>query len=147
MTGAITPRAPYLTRTWAGILLGGSLVAVLAACSASWTARGSSSSSVSSGSSSVTSTSSATGGGTSRAVSLVSCTDTSCSVTLGGEGSEVGVLDTQIAFVGIRDRQATVRVGGRTVSCTEGQTVTADGLTLRCTSITEDTVSFTGSRE
>lgn len=76
----------------------------------------------------------------SDAVSIVVCSGTSCSVTLAGAGSSVRVLDTDVAFVGIRDGRAMVRVAGQDVSCVQGQTVTAGALTLTCTSVTSDTV-------
>ncbi len=82
----------------------------------------------------------APGANGSDAVSIVMCSGTSCSVTLAGEGSAVRVLDTEMAFVGIRDGRATVRVAGQDVSCVQGQTVTAGAVTLTCTSVTSDTV-------
>jgi hypothetical protein len=76
----------------------------------------------------------------SSAVSVVSCSGTACSVTLAGNGSSAQVFDTEIAFVGIRDGRATVRVANQDVSCVQGQTLTAGSLTLACTSVTSDTV-------
>jgi hypothetical protein len=52
----------------------------------------------------------------------------------------VQIFDTEIAFVGIRDGRATVRVADQEVSCVQGQTLTAGALTLTCTSVTSDTV-------
>jgi hypothetical protein len=88
---------------------------------------------------------SAGGAAGSANVSIVSCSDTWCSVTLGGTGSTVGIFYTTISFGGIRDGRATLGIDGRDVSCGTGQTVTAGSLTLRCTGVTADTVSFTAS--
>jgi len=98
-----------------------------------WTA------SASSGASSV---SSATG---SRTVSLVSSTGSSCTVTLAGRDAEVQVFGTRISLGGVREGRASLRIGNRPVSCTQGGTVSAGQLTLRCTGITQDSVTFTGS--
>jgi hypothetical protein len=76
----------------------------------------------------------------SSAASIVICSGTTCSVTLAGDGSSVHAFDTEIAFVGIRDDRATVRVAGQDVSCVQGETLTASSLTLTCTSVTSDTV-------
>src|SRR3954462_12358769 len=131
----------HTTRAGAGVLFGGALVALLTACSFSWTSRGSGSSSAWSGSSSA-----GTAGGPAT-VSIASCSGGSCSVTLGGAGAQVQVLGTSISFGGIRDGRATVRIRGRDVSLTQGQTVSVDRLVLRCTSVTRDTVTMVGSLE
>jgi hypothetical protein len=80
-------------------------------------------------------------------VSLMSCTDSTCRVTLGGAGSAVEVLGSTIAFGDIRDGRASLRVGDRTVPLSAGGTARVGRLALTCTSVTEDTVSFTVSRE
>jgi len=43
----------------------------------------------------------------------------------------------------VRDGQATLRVGDRDITCTEGQSASADSLTLTCTGVTSDTVTVT----
>ena len=87
-------------------------------------------------------TASATAGGAAT-VSLVSCRENTCTVTLGGAGSLVRVFDTTIAFVGIDEGTATLRVEDQEVSCREGAGVPAGSLQLECTGVTEDTVEFT----
>jgi hypothetical protein len=76
---------------------------------------------------------------------MVFCSGTSCSVTLSGNGSSAEIFDTSITFESISDGRANLRVGGQDVSCTAGQSVSVAGLTLRCTSVTADTVKFTAS--
>jgi hypothetical protein len=93
-----------------------------------------------SGASSYASASGSSGPGDSGAASIVMCSGNACSVTLAAAGSSVRVLDTDIAFVSIRDDRATVRVAGQDVSCVQGQTLTVGTLTLTCTSVTSDTV-------
>ena len=74
-------------------------------------------------------------------MSVVSCAGTSCTVTLSGSGS-VHALGTTFSLDGITEGRATLLVDGEEVSCSEGQTVPAGPLTLRCTSVTDDTVTF-----
>ena len=83
------------------------------------------------------------GAGGSTTVSLVSCLEDSCTVTLAGTGSLVQVFDTTIAFVAIRDGAATLRVEDQEVVCRQGDGVPAGPLQLECTGVTEDTVEFT----
>jgi len=64
-------------------------------------------------------------------------------VTLAGTGSRVQVLGTRISLEAVRDGQATLRVGDRDITCTEGQSASADSLTLTCTGVTSDTVTVT----
>jgi hypothetical protein len=78
-------------------------------------------------------------------VSMVFCSGTSCSVTLSGNGSRAEIFDTSVTFESISDGRATLRVGDQDVSCTEGQSVSVGSLTLKFTSVTEDTVKFTAS--
>ena len=78
-------------------------------------------------------------------MSMVSCSGDTCTVTLGGNGSRVHVLGVTISFESINDGRATLRVGDRTVSCIQGQSVTAGSLRLTCSTVTEDRVTFTAS--
>jgi hypothetical protein len=78
-------------------------------------------------------------------VARVSCSGASCSVTLGGT-SRLTVLGTTFSLSGIQDGRATLDVGGRSVSCAQGESVSAGGVTLACTAVTEDSVSFTATR-
>ena len=116
------------------LLIKGLLLIVLAAGLASPSAR------IFSSASSFASASGSPGPNDSGAASIVICSGTSCSVTLAGEGSSAQALGTEIAFVGIRDGRATVRVAGQDVSCVQGQTVTIGAVTLTCASVTVDTV-------
>jgi hypothetical protein len=75
----------------------------------------------------------------------VSCSGTSCTVTLKGDGAKVDVLGSTLSLGGIKDGTATLGVGGASVSCTQGQRVTAGPLHLTCSSITGDTVKLTAS--
>ena len=75
----------------------------------------------------------------------VSCSPSSCSVTLSGEGAEADILGTTLTFGGIQDGRASLTVGSASVSCAEGESVTAGPLSLQCTSVTEDSVELTAS--
>jgi hypothetical protein len=75
----------------------------------------------------------------------VSCTTSSCSVTLSGDGAEADILGTTLTFGGVQDGRASLGVGGASVSCAEGESVTAGPLELQCTSVTEDSVELTAS--
>ena len=84
-------------------------------------------------------------GAAASAVSTVSCSGTSCSVTLAGTGSRVQVLGTAIAFEDVRDGQATVRVDEQTITCAEGQSASVGPVTLTCTDVTSNSVTMTVS--
>jgi hypothetical protein len=75
----------------------------------------------------------------------VSCSTSSCTVTLTGDGAEVEILGTTLSFGGIQDGRASLSVGGASVSCAEGESVTAGPLDLQCTSVTDDSVELTAS--
>ncbi|MGY1723192.1 hypothetical protein [Blastococcus sp. SYSU DS0533] len=75
----------------------------------------------------------------------VDCSGTSCSVTLSSDSRSVEVLGTEISFGGVQDGEATFSVGGQEVSCTEGQSVGAGPLTMECTTVSADSVTFTAS--
>jgi hypothetical protein len=75
----------------------------------------------------------------------LSCTTSSCSVTLSGEGSEVEVLGTTLTLGGVQDGRASLSVGNASVSCAQGETVTAGPLTLECTTVESDSVELTAS--
>jgi hypothetical protein len=88
----------------------------------------------------------AAGADGSASVIMVSCSGTTCSVMLAGNGSRVQVFDTTISLVRVANGQATLRVGDQEISCTQGQSVSAGSLMLECTTVTHDTVTFTASR-
>jgi hypothetical protein len=79
------------------------------------------------------------------ALSIASCSESSCSVTLAGTGSRVQVLGTTITFEDVRDGRATLRVDDQPITCTEGQSASAGPLTLTCTDVTSDAVTVTVS--
>ena len=75
----------------------------------------------------------------------VSCSTSSCSVTLTGDGAEAEILGTTLSFDGTQDGRASLSVGGASVSCAEGESVTAGPLQLTCTSVTDNSVELTAS--
>jgi len=75
----------------------------------------------------------------------VSCTTSSCTVTLSGDGAEADILGTTLTFGGIQDGRASLGVGDVSVSCAEGESVTAGPLQLECTSVTDDSVELSAS--
>ena len=75
----------------------------------------------------------------------VDCSTGSCSVTLTGDGAEADILGTTLSFGGVEDGRASLSVGGASVSCGEGETVTAGPLQLECSSVTGDSVELTAS--
>src|SRR5690349_10530234 len=75
----------------------------------------------------------------------VSCSGTSCSVTLSGDGAKADLLNATLAFGGVDNGRATLRVGDHEVSCAQGESVDAGPLTLECTEVTEDSVKLTAS--
>jgi hypothetical protein len=90
---------------------------------------------------------SAAGGSRSGAVSLVSCSGNSCSVTLSGSGSLVHVLGTTFGVADVEGNRATLRVDGRDVTCPVGQGVSVGALRLTCTATTDHAVTFTVVRD
>ena len=75
----------------------------------------------------------------------VDCAVNSCSLTLSGDGARADVLGTPVTLGTVQDGRATVRVGDREVSCSQGESVAAGPLTLECTTVTPDTVTLTAS--
>jgi hypothetical protein len=75
----------------------------------------------------------------------LSCSGSECSVTLSGDGAQVDVLGTSLAFGGVQDGRATLTVGNASVSCAQGETVTAGPLTLTCSTVEADSVELTAS--
>ena len=75
----------------------------------------------------------------------VSCSTSSCTVTLSGDGAEVDILGTTLTFGGVQDGRASLGVGDVSVSCAEGETVTAGPLQLQCSSVTDDSVELSAS--
>jgi len=75
----------------------------------------------------------------------VSCSGTTCSVTLTGEGASAEILNTSLALAGVENGRATLRVGDTEVSCGRGESVSAGPLPLECTEVTEDGVTLSAS--
>ncbi len=75
----------------------------------------------------------------------LSCSGSSCSVTLKGEDAQVDLLGTSITFGGVQDGRASLQVGSASVSCAEGEAVSAGNLQLECSSIDDDSVELTAS--
>jgi hypothetical protein len=75
----------------------------------------------------------------------VSCSGSSCSVTLTGDGTNATVLGKSLAFAGTSGGRATLSVGDSQVSCAEGQSVSAGPLRLACTKVTDNSVELTAS--
>jgi hypothetical protein len=75
----------------------------------------------------------------------LSCSGSECSVTLSGSEAEVEILGTSLAFGGVQDGRASLSVGNASVSCAQGETVSAGPLTLTCTTVEADSVEVTAS--
>jgi hypothetical protein len=75
----------------------------------------------------------------------VTCSGSSCTVTLNGDGSEVEILGQTVTLGSVQDGRASISVGGASVSCGEGESVAAGPLALECTSVTGDGVELRAS--
>jgi hypothetical protein len=75
----------------------------------------------------------------------VSCSASSCTVTLSGNGAEAEILGTTLSLGDVQDGRASLSVAGASVSCAEGESVAAGSLELQCTSVTEDAVELTAT--
>ena len=75
----------------------------------------------------------------------LSCSASECSLTLSGDGAQVDVLGTSVALGGVQDGRASLSVGNASVSCAQGETVSAGPLTLTCSTVTADSVELTAS--
>ena len=138
-------------RVAAGVLAGGLLLAPLTGCSGS----SGSDADASPGNNATettpaedtgaTETSESPGGGAGATNAEVDCSGTSCSVTLTGGGAEADILGTAVVLETVADGRATIRVGDREVSCSEGETVSAGPLSLACDTVDQDAVTMTAS--
>jgi hypothetical protein len=128
-----------------GLLTAGLLVIPLAGCSG--TNNGSSviSSASSAASSAAGSAGSAASSAANAASSKVDCSGSSCSVTLSGNSKQATVLGTTIKLGSVQNGKATVSVGDRSVSCGQGDSVSAGPLTLKCTTVSDNSVTLTAS--
>ena len=76
----------------------------------------------------------------------VSCTTSSCTATLSGDGATADILGTTIEFGGVsEDGRATLGVGDASVSCAEGESVGVGPLSVTCSAVNEDSVEITAS--
>ena len=75
----------------------------------------------------------------------VSCSGSTCTVTLSGDGAKAEILGTTLTFAGVENGKASLSVGGASVSCGEGETVGAGPLQLECSSVGDDSVELTAS--
>ena len=75
----------------------------------------------------------------------VSCSTSSCTATLSGDGAEAQILGTTVKFAGTQDGRATLGVGDASVSCAEGESVGAGPLSVTCTKVGDDSVELTAS--
>ncbi len=73
----------------------------------------------------------------------VDCSGTTCTVKLEGDGAKASILGNDLAFVGTENGKATVSVGDASVSCAQGESVTAGPLSLTCTTVTDTTLELT----
>jgi hypothetical protein len=73
----------------------------------------------------------------------VSCSGGSCTATLSGDGAEATILGTSLAFAGTKDGRASLSVGDASVSCAQGESVSAGPLSLTCTTVTDTSVELT----
>jgi hypothetical protein len=75
----------------------------------------------------------------------VSCSGAKCTVTLSGDGASAEILGQKLEFAGTKDGRATLGVGDASVSCAEGESVSAGPLSVTCTSVTDSAVELTAS--
>ena len=75
----------------------------------------------------------------------VTCSTSSCTVTLDGNGAEVEVFGNTVSLGSVQDGRAALEVAGTSVSCAEGESVAAGPLSVECTSVTADSVELTAT--
>jgi hypothetical protein len=76
----------------------------------------------------------------------VSCSSSgTCTVTLSGDGAEAEILGTTLSLGNVENGRASLSVAGASVSCAEGESVSAGSLQLECTSVTDESVELTAS--
>ena len=84
-------------------------------------------------------------GGCSFSSNGVSCSASSCTATLDGNGAEVEVFGNTVTLGSVQDGRASLEVAGASVSCSEGESVAAGPLSLECTSVTAEAVELTAT--
>jgi hypothetical protein len=76
----------------------------------------------------------------------VSCSASSCTAKLSGDGAEAKILGQTLTLGSVENGKASLSVGDASISCTEGESVTAGPLKLTCSTVTEDSVELTATR-
>ena len=77
--------------------------------------------------------------------SNVNCSGNECTATLTGDDASASILGNDLAFAGTKDGRASLSVGDASVSCAQGESVSAGPLALTCTTVTDDSVELTAS--
>ncbi|KGH48076.1 hypothetical protein IN07_04330 [Modestobacter caceresii] len=75
----------------------------------------------------------------------VACSGNECTATLSGDGAEATILGTELSYGGTEDGRATVTVGDTSVTCAEGESVSAGPLSLTCTTVDSGSVELSAS--
>jgi hypothetical protein len=75
----------------------------------------------------------------------VSCSGQKCTATLNGDNASAEILGTKVKLADTKDGRATLGVGGKSVSCAEGESISAGPLSVTCTKVSEGTVEITAS--
>jgi hypothetical protein len=75
----------------------------------------------------------------------VSCSGRKCTATLSGDAASAKILGTKVEFAGTKDGRATLGVGDASVSCAEGERISAGPLSVTCTKVSEGSVEVTAS--
>jgi hypothetical protein len=76
----------------------------------------------------------------------VSCSGTKCTATLSADDASADILGTKVEFAGTStDGRATLGVGDASVSCAEGENISAGPLSVTCTKVSEGLVEITAS--
>ena len=138
------------TRLTTGVVAAGLFLIPLAGCSGDATdtsvsdLTSAAQSAGSAASSAAQSAGSAASSAANKAGDNVDCSGNSCSVTV-STGADVNVLGTQLSLKSVDNGQATLSVGDQTVSCGEGENVSAGPLRLQCSNIGSDSITLTAS--
>jgi hypothetical protein len=75
----------------------------------------------------------------------VSCSGTTCTASLSSEGASAEILGQKLEFAGTKDGRATLGVGDTSVSCAEGESVSAGPLSVTCTTVGDGTLEISAS--
>ena len=75
----------------------------------------------------------------------VNCSGMSCTLMLSGDGAQAEILGTTVALSAVSGDRATVRVGDRELSCSQGESISAGPLTMQCTTVSQDSVTMEAS--